>query len=89
MFGGRSFMVDDRMVVSARKGGRLLVRVAPERHEELLDRPGAAPAEMGRGRRMGVGWIEVAPEAISEDEHLLEWVRIALSHDPRERTTSP
>src|SRR5690554_3291062 len=66
MFGGTSIMVNEKMVVSALKDGGLLVRVAADRHEELLGRPGARQAEMGAGRQMGPGWIEVAPDAIAD-----------------------
>lgn len=41
MFGGRSIMVNEKMIVSARKDGGLLVRVDADQHEELLGRPGA------------------------------------------------
>ncbi len=53
MFGGRSVMVNEKMIVSAGKGGGLLVRVNADRHDELLSRPGAMQAEMGPGRDMG------------------------------------
>lgn len=78
MFGGRAFLVNDRIVVSAGKNGDLLARVADERHDELLAVPGAAQAEMGTGRSMGAGWITVAAEAIAADEPLSEWVMLAL-----------
>jgi len=80
MFGGRSFMVNEKLAVCALKDGGLLVRVAADRHEELLDRPGAAQAEMGPGRDMGPGWIEVAPSALG-DEALSAWVDLALAHN--------
>jgi len=78
MFGGRSFMVNEKMVVSALRDGGLLVRVAPGRHEELLARPGAAQAEMGAGRDMGPGWIEVSAGSIRDDARLSFWVGVAL-----------
>lgn len=81
MFGGRSFMVNDKMVVSAWKNGGLLVRVPSGRHEELIGRPGATQAEMGAGRTMGPGWVEVTPGAIGTDEALSEWLGIALDHN--------
>lgn len=81
MFGGRSFMVNEKMIVSALKGGGLLVRVAAGRHDELLGRPGAAQAEMGAGRDMGPGWIEVAAPSISDDETLASWVEAALDYN--------
>ncbi|GAA3835149.1 hypothetical protein KACC15558_13810 [Brevibacterium ammoniilyticum] len=81
MFGGRSFMVDERIAVSALKSGGLLVRVDADRHEELLDRPGAAQAEMGAGRTMGPGWIEVDAAKITEDAGLSMWVDVALKYN--------
>lgn len=81
MFGGRSFMVNEKMIVSALKDGDLLVRVAADRHEALLGQPGAVQAEMGAGRDMGPGWIAVAAPSISADEALAFWVRTALEYN--------
>lgn len=81
MFGGRSVMVNEKMIVSALKDGGLLVRVDADRHDELLRRPGAAQAEMGPGRDMGPGWIEVAADAVSDDEQLSSWIGIALDYN--------
>ncbi|MFT4220183.1 MAG: TfoX/Sxy family protein [Microbacterium sp.] len=81
MFGSRSVMVNEKMIVSALKGGRLLVRVDAGRHDELLARPGAVQAEMGPGRDMGPGWIEVAADAIGGDEQLSFWVGVAMEHN--------
>jgi len=80
MFGGRAFMVDDQLVVSAQKDGGLLVRVDPARHAELLARPGAWPAEMGAGRTMGPGWIAVAANVVAGHTALASWVGLALEH---------
>lgn len=81
MFGGRSFMVNEKMIVSALKDGGLLVRVDADRHEELLSRPGAMQAEMGPGRDMGPGWIEVEADALRDDEGLSSWVEIAMEYN--------
>lgn len=78
MFGGRSFMIREKMLVSALKDGGLLVRVDAARHDELLRRPGARQAEMGPGRDMGPGWIEVEAAAIDGDAKLASWVGIAM-----------
>ncbi|TRY18144.1 TfoX/Sxy family protein [Tessaracoccus rhinocerotis] len=83
MFGGRSFMVNEKLAVSALKDGGLLVRVAAEQHDELLRRPGARQAEMGPGREMGPGWIEVSPETVGDDEQLADWVAVARAHNRR------
>lgn len=78
MFGGRSFMVNGKMVAAARKTGDLLVRVSPDRHAELLGRPEAAQAEMGAGRSMGEGWISVSGDAVADQEQLAFWLGVAL-----------
>lgn len=82
MFGVRAFMVGDKMVACAQKDGGMLVRVAADRHDELLERPGAAQAVMGPKRRdMGPGWIEVSATAIADDDALSSWLEVALEHN--------
>ncbi|EKU46275.1 TfoX/Sxy family protein [Brevibacterium casei] len=81
MFGGRSFMVSEKIAVSALKSGSLLVRIDADRHDELVGRPGARQAEMGAGRTMGPGWIDVAATAIGDDAGLSAWVDAALEHN--------
>ena len=81
MFGGRSFMVDEKLAVCAMKDGSLLVRVPGDRHDELLARPGAEQAEMGTGRTMGPGWIDVQSDGIDDDADLAAWVEIALAYN--------
>lgn len=78
MFGGRSVLVNEKMIVSALKDGGLLVRVDSGQHDELLTRPGAVQAEMGPGRDMGPGWIEVTPDAIEDDARLATWIGLAM-----------
>ncbi|MFV0535700.1 MAG: TfoX/Sxy family protein [Cumulibacter sp.] len=83
MFGGRAFMVREKMLVSAGKDGSLLVRVPAERHAELLGRRGASQAEMGSGRDMGPGWIEVSAATLNEGvaDPLAQWLAVALEHN--------
>lgn len=81
MFGGRSFMVNDKMVVSALKGGDLLVRIDAERHDALTRQPGATQAEMGAGRSMGPGWIAVSAAAIASEDGLSFWLDAALDYN--------
>lgn len=79
MFGGLAFMVDDRMVVCVSGGGSdLLVRVAPERDAEHLERTGAMRAEMGKGRSMGEGWITVDKHSIEQDEDFQYWIDASM-----------
>jgi TfoX/Sxy family transcriptional regulator of competence genes len=81
MFGGRAIMVNEKIIVSAQKDGGLLVRVDADHHAEHLRRPGAAQAEMGAGRDMGPGWIDVDADALRDDEQLQSWIRIALDRN--------
>jgi hypothetical protein len=80
MFGGLSFMVDDSMVVAAGRDGDLLVRIAPERNDELLGVPGAKPAVMGADRPMGPGWITVSHDGLTTDGQLAFWIQVGLEH---------
>ncbi|WP_342372493.1 TfoX/Sxy family protein [Propioniciclava soli] len=81
MFGGRAFMVDEAMVVSVGRDGDLLVRIDPERHEELLTRPGAHPAVMGASEQpMGPGWLRIDADGVARDADLHGWIEIALDH---------
>ena len=89
MFGGVSFMVNDKMVVAVHHDGDLLVRVDPARHSELLARPGARPAEMGAGRTMGKGWIGVAAAQLATDHDVSVWVDEALAHNAQIVADSP
>ncbi|MBB1030455.1 TfoX/Sxy family protein [Dietzia sp. SLG310A2-38A2] len=81
MFGGRCLMVSGKMLVSAGRDGRMLVRVDADRHDELIARPGAAQAEMGAGRDMGPGWISVSASVIATDAELREWLQPALDYN--------
>ena len=81
MFGGRSIMVRDKMIVSVGKDGSLLVRVAAEQHEQFLHEPGVTQAEMGNEREMGPGWLTVSSEVIADDEGLAFWVEAAMIHN--------
>jgi len=84
MFGGLSFMVNEKMVVCVRGDGDLLVRADPEGADELLTTKGARPAEMGAGRAMSRGWIAVADEAVATDEAVGFWIATAVEYNDKE-----
>lgn len=81
MFGGLSFMVNEQIVVAVRGDGGLLVRIDPDRNGELMARPGAGPAEMGRGRTMGPGWIAVDHDTVADEAQLSFWVSAARARN--------
>ena len=68
MFGGLAFLVGGKMAVAASGQGGLLVRVDPDRSEELVATTHARPMEM-RGREMA-GWLRVDPAG----DELAGWV---------------
>jgi TfoX/Sxy family transcriptional regulator of competence genes len=78
MFGGLSFMVNDKMLVNVRRSGDLLVRVDSRRSSDLVADHGARFAEMGGGRAMGPGWLDVAVELIATDAQLRFWLDAAM-----------
>lgn len=78
MFGGLSFMVDERMAVAAGRDGDLLVRINPDHYDDLLRR-GAEQARMGSGRPMGRGWLTVRSTLIESDQDLAFWVMISIN----------
>lgn len=83
MFGSLTFMVDGSIVVAARRGGALLVRIDPRRRAELLERPGVGPAHIGPSRTMAASWIEVAEAVIRDDESLAYWLEMSLQRHDR------
>lgn len=80
MFGGRAVMVNEKMLVSAQRDGTLLVRVPPERFDELIERPGASEATMGK-RSMSPGWLIVAAETIDSEDGLRYWFDVAMEYN--------
>ena len=84
MFGGLGFMVQGNMACGV-EGDRLMVRVGPERYQEALGRPHAAPMEF-TGRPMR-GFVFVVPEGTGTEAVLKDWlemgVRFARSLPPK------
>ncbi|GAA1126283.1 TfoX/Sxy family protein [Arthrobacter flavus] len=77
MFGGISFMVNDRMAVAADRAGDLLVRTNPADYNEFLRR-GAVPALMGQDKPMGRGWLTVPRHQLDDDAELAYWVNVGI-----------
>ena len=86
MFGGVSFMVNDRMAVAADRAGNLLVRTNPADYDDLLRR-GGVPALMGREKPMGRGWLTVPRQQFDDDAELTYWVTVGI--DSRANDAEP
>ena len=79
MFGGLTFMVNEKMTANANTSGDLMVRCDPSRVESLLELDGADWPEM-RGRKMSKGWIVVEAERIKSMRY---WIGEALIYNEK------
>lgn len=82
MFGGRAFMVNEKMAVHASKDGDLLVRIDVADDAKFSEVPGASPAEISPGRAMGAGWIRASAASVADDEQLRFWLERSLGLQP-------
>ena len=80
MFGGLAFLVDGKLSVAASGSGGLMVRVAPEETDALLDRhqPYAEPFIM-RDRPID-GWLRITAEGVRTRRQLEPWVSRSLAY---------
>jgi len=84
MFGGISYMVQDKMCIGVSKD-RLMVRIDPEAVEDAVLRKGAEHVSMG-GRKMK-GFIYVHPEGYDLEADFDHWIDLALDYNPRARSS--
>ena len=76
MFGGLAFLVGGHMAVAVSgsgTGGGLMVRVAKDDTDRLLDEPFTGPMVM-RDRPMA-GWLRVSADGVGTASELAPWVR--------------
>jgi TfoX N-terminal domain len=73
MFGGLAFLLDGNMAVAVSSKGGLMLRLDPERLDELLGRANTRPMIM-RGRP-AKGWLRVDPDGVKTKRQLQGWVR--------------
>jgi len=86
MFGGLCIMVDDKMLLGIdidKKTGenRLMLRLDPETHEQVLQKQGAREMDF-TGKPMK-GFVYISSEAFDDDESLSKWVQLALEYNPK------
>ena len=72
MFGGLAFLINGNMAVAASGQGGLLVRLAPDDADKLVDAKHVGPMVMaGRESR---GWLRVAIDGVKTKRQLQSWV---------------
>src|SRR6187200_1151885 len=78
MFGGLCFMVNDKMCVGVEKE-RLMVRLDPEKYEEVLEKEGCKPMDF-TGRVMK-GFVFVDADVLTTKKKLDYWINLALEYN--------
>lgn len=78
MFGGLCFMVNDKMCVGVEKE-RLMVRLDPEKYDEVLEKEGCAPMDFS-GKPMR-GYVFVSIDALNTKKKLEYWIKLALEYN--------
>ena len=84
MFGGLSFLVDDKMCVGIIKDD-LVVRVDPELQDEFLKEESCRIMDFTH--RPMPGYLYVAPKGVDMDEELDKWVQRCLDFNPRAKSS--
>jgi TfoX/Sxy family transcriptional regulator of competence genes len=78
MFGGLCFMVNDKMCVGVEKE-RLMVRLNPEKFDEVMEKEGCAPMDF-TGKVMK-GFVFVDADVLNTKKKLEYWVQLALEYN--------
>lgn len=77
MFGGVTFMLNGNMLCRASKKG-LMVRVGKDAESHALANPTAKRCDCP-GRPMP-GFISIEPDGVSQDDILVDWLKMALAY---------
>ena len=75
MFRGVTFMVDDKMCITA-GDNKIMCRIDPAIHEEAIKRKGCETVKM-KGREYK-GYVYVSEEGIKTKKDLAYWITLAL-----------
>ena len=75
MFGGLCFMVNEKMCVGV-EAERLMVRLDPEKYEEVILKEGCRPMDF-TGKPMK-GYVFIDVDALNTKRQLEYWINLAL-----------
>jgi TfoX/Sxy family transcriptional regulator of competence genes len=84
MFGGLCFMVNDKMCVGVEQH-RLMVRLDPEKYEEVIEMEGCKPMDF-TGKIMK-GYVFVDLEALNTHKKLDYWIQLALEFNKKAKAS--
>ncbi len=75
MFGGIAFLLDGKILVSARRTGTLLVQCGAESAAEVTKEPGVTPMMMAG--KPAANFIDVDNDRLETDDDLKRWIDLA------------
>jgi len=84
MFGGLCFMVNDKMCVGVEKE-RLMVRLDPEKQEEVMEKEGARPMDFTGIVMKGYVFVDI--EALNTKKKLEYWMNLALEYNKKAKAS--
>jgi len=84
MFGGVCFMVNGKMCVGVEKE-RLMVRLDPEKYEEVLEKEGCVPMDF-TGKVMK-GYVFVDIDELTTERKLGFWLKLALEYNKKAKAS--
>lgn len=84
MFGGMSFMVDDKMCVGIINDD-LMVRTDPENQSDYLQDKGCRIMDFTK--RPMKGYLYISPEGVDMDDDLDKWVKRCLEFNPKAKSS--
>jgi len=84
MFRGVTFMVNDKMCISA-GDNKIMCRIDPSIHDEVLKRKGCETVKM-KGREYR-GYVYVSEEGIKTKKDLDYWIGLALEFNKRAKSS--
>ena len=85
MFRGITFMVNGKMCISVSGMERLMVRIDPDMHYDLVEKNGCEEVVM-KGKVMK-GFVYVYEDALKSKKEMNYWVNRALDYNPRAKAS--
>lgn len=84
MFGGISFMVDEKMCVGVLNDD-LMIRIDPKMQDKYLLEKGCRIMDFTKHPMKG--FLYVAPEGVDMDEDLDKWIKRCLEFNPKAKSS--
>ena len=85
MFSGIAFMVDGKMCVTVRDD-RIMCRIDPALHDELVEEPGCSTMIM-KGKALK-GYVLIDESVLTTKKKLEYWIKLALDYNPKAKATA-